>query len=97
MTDHNGRPFTAQNLLGRWALIDFGSLDQPADVKGINSICRQAAFFFFWEDVPGCVSSGQGTGQGTWLVQAFGCLHWCLSKMLGCGSNTDAFHQSRAT
>lgn len=43
MTDHTGRPFTAHNLLGSWALIDFGTLDQPANVKGINSICRQAA------------------------------------------------------
>lgn len=40
MTDHNGRPFTAQQLLGRWALIDFGSLQQATDVKSINSICR---------------------------------------------------------
>ncbi|EFN54634.1 hypothetical protein CHLNCDRAFT_52944 [Chlorella variabilis] len=42
MTDHNGRPFTAQQLLGRWALIDFGSLQQATDVKSINSICRAA-------------------------------------------------------
>ncbi|PSC75596.1 nucleolar MIF4G domain-containing 1 [Micractinium conductrix] len=42
MIDQNGSRVTAQNLLGKWALIDFGSLGSDADVKGINAICRAA-------------------------------------------------------
>jgi hypothetical protein len=47
MKDQEGRLFTAEKLLGRWALIDFGSLDQPNDVKTINAICR------CWSSPPG--------------------------------------------
>jgi cytochrome oxidase Cu insertion factor (SCO1/SenC/PrrC family) len=41
MTNQEGKPFTAQQLLGKWALMDFGSI-HSADVKGINSVCRWA-------------------------------------------------------
>ncbi|KAL4855670.1 SCO2-like protein [Chlorella vulgaris] len=40
MTDHSGKQFTAQQLLGKWCLLDFGSLDQPADLRGLNAVCR---------------------------------------------------------
>lgn len=42
MTSQDGQAFTAQGLLGKWSLIDFGSLSSTADVKGINAICRAA-------------------------------------------------------
>ncbi|KAL4432191.1 hypothetical protein ABPG77_005953 [Micractinium sp. CCAP 211/92] len=42
MTSQDGQTYTAQNLLGKWALVDFGSLSNTADVKGINAICRAA-------------------------------------------------------
>lgn len=29
-----------QQLSGKWALLDFGSLGSAADVKGINVVCR---------------------------------------------------------